>query len=94
MPDQPDKHMIAQHGMRAVVSHGTHPVVLETDVISIWVLLATIQLANRHPAAATSPTIQKAVEVARGFQEALLALPFGQAIYDLIELGWHTQFDE
>jgi hypothetical protein len=72
-----------------LAAHG--PVRLDLGVAECVTLIAVIQLASRHPAARSSPSIQEAVAIARQIQDGMAARE--PDIGRLLERGWHSVFD-
>lgn len=65
---------------------------IELPVEVIVSVIATIQLAHRHPMARFSRTVKEAVRFARTLQDGMDSVRPG--IGRLIEKGWHEVFDE
>jgi hypothetical protein len=64
--------------------------VMKLSALDAWCVLATIQLACRHPEF-TGSTRQIAEGVARRMQASLTLSP---ALQDLAERGWNPEYDE
>jgi hypothetical protein len=63
---------------------------LHLDAFAAFELLATIQLACRHPSFETSRTLQRVVQLAKALQAHLSRTPNLAA---LCEAGWKPDFD-
>jgi len=61
------------------------PIELELSKYQAWCLMATIQLAFKHPQVAESSTMRAAVMIARGLQEIVSQTP---ALARVAERGW------
>lgn len=67
------------------------PFILETDVVTAWIIIGQVQLALRHPKN-TGPT----AEIARRAIEHMIQVvaPEGTVLRDVAEKGWNSDYDE
>jgi hypothetical protein len=86
MPDNID---LFARGLERAQQQGN--IVVDLDVQTAVVLIGALQLACRHPAAKSSPTLRSAAEIARALQSLLAARD--EELGRLLERGWHEVFD-
>lgn len=67
------------------------PIVLELDAVLAIRLIATVQLASRHPGARVSPSIQSACTTMRLLCHAIAGRE--ERLGRSLERGWHSAFD-
>ena len=62
-------------------------VVIEITKYQAWCLMATVQLARRHPEAAEKPPVIEAVDMARRIQKAIATTP---RLIAVAAAGWES----
>jgi hypothetical protein len=77
------------HEFRAL-SQSNETIILALSPFQVFALLATVQLASRHPEAATSKMVQLAIEIVRSIQPDIST---GPVLTYVAERGWHPESD-
>lgn len=77
-----------EKAISAVVCAARVPITIEADVLTMFQVIAALQLAARHPEAGQMDVMENATRFARRVQHELSKVTDGQLIYDLIEQGW------
>lgn len=78
----------AEHELRELAT-STTLVQLMIRPAEAWVLLSFLQLALRHPDAASTPSAQLARRMARSLQK--LVAPPGSVMEEIAERGWRVE---
>lgn len=65
-------------------------VIVKLSKFQTWALMAAVQLASRHPSAATNEALKEAISIARGLQLGIASTP---ALAEVATMGWDRSYD-
>ena len=82
--------LIDHQNVVAAVMSDHQPLNVHIDIMQTWLLISAIQLATRHPGLNTT-TKTHLTQTGRAFQQAIV--DYHPEAAELIEMGWHSEFD-